>query len=332
MKNKTQAWISAARPRTLPLSISGILVGSAYAYLDIAFAKASYNVFDGPYNHIPVIYFNWWIPILALLTTLGFQILSNFANDYGDGVKGTDNDERIGPMRAIQSGIIKPPEMKRVMIITSVLTFLCAVALIYVSLGLEQLLISLFFLVLGIAAIWAAIKYTVGDNAYGYRGLGDVFVFIFFGPVSVMGIYFLITSVLDWSFILPSFTIGLLSVAVLNLNNMRDIESDKKSGKNTIPVKLGLKKSKRLHFTYLIIAFVSMMLFLWIQFIKSGSLELSVSYVLFLPILAFIPLLKHLLTVRSIASSILLDPELKKVALSTFLLAILSIVSVIVVS
>ena len=334
MNPKTKAWISAARPRTLPLSISGILVGSAYAYLDIAFAKAGFlsaSITNMRFSSINELNFNWWIPVLALLTTLGFQILSNFANDYGDGIKGTDNEDRIGPMRAIQSGIIQPAEMKRIIIITSILTFLCAIALIYVSLGLEQLIISLFFLVLGIAAIWAAIKYTVGDNAYGYRGLGDVFVFIFFGPVSVMGIYYLITSIWEWSTILPSIAIGLLSVAVLNLNNMRDIESDKTSGKNTIPVKLGLERSKRLHNIYIITALVCWGLYSGMKYITSSNLDYSLSFVLFLSILAYIPLIIHLLVVKKTDSSALLDPELKKVALSTFLLALLSIISILVV-
>jgi 1,4-dihydroxy-2-naphthoate octaprenyltransferase len=326
MNTVTQAWISAARLRTLPLSISGIVVGSSYAYLDLAFAKAEF-----PQNVLQIIglkqEFNWWIPILALITTLGLQVLSNFANDYGDGVKGTDNQERIGPMRAIQSGIIAPAQMKRVIIMTSILTFICAIALIYVSLGKEELLISLFFLILGIAAIWAAIKYTVGDNAYGYRGLGDLFVFIFFGPVSVMGIHYLILKDFNWQLILPSITIGLLSVAVLNLNNMRDLESDRKAGKNTIPVKVGLANAKTIHYFTVVTALICMLGFAW------GSYELASPYfefasILFLPLLAFIPLLIHLLTVAKNESPALLDPELKKVALSTFLLALLCVVGV----
>jgi 1,4-dihydroxy-2-naphthoate octaprenyltransferase len=326
MNTVTQAWISAARLRTLPLSISGILVGSSYAYLDFAFAKA-----DFPQNVLQLIglapEFNWWIPILALITTLGLQVLSNFANDYGDGVKGTDNADRIGPMRAIQSGIIAPAQMKRVIIITSILTFICAIALIYVSLGIEELLISLFFLVLGIAAIWAAIKYTVGDNAYGYRGLGDVFVFIFFGPVSVLGIHYLILKNFSWQLILPSITIGLLSVAVLNLNNMRDLESDRKVGKNTIPVKVGLANAKRIHYCTVVMAMICMLGFTW------NSWQLASPYsefaaILFLPLLAFVPLLVHLRIVATNKSPVLLDPELKKVALSTFFLSLLSIISV----
>jgi 1,4-dihydroxy-2-naphthoate octaprenyltransferase len=329
MNTVTQAWIGAARLRTLPLSISGILVGSSYAYLELAFAKAQF-----PQDLLEIIglkqEFNWWIPVLALITTLGLQVLSNFANDYGDGVKGTDNDERIGPMRAIQSGIIAPAQMKKVIIITSILTFICAVALIYVSLGVEEVLISLFFLVLGIAAIWAAIKYTVGDNAYGYKGLGDLFVFIFFGPVGILGTHYLILKDFNIQLVLPSITIGLLSVAVLNLNNMRDLESDRKVGKNTIPVKVGLAKAKIIHYFILITALVCMLGFTWSNWELASSIY-EVAYVLFLPMLAFIPLLFHLRVVANNKSPLLLDPELKKVALSTFLLALLCMVSILIV-
>ncbi|MEO9954691.1 1,4-dihydroxy-2-naphthoate octaprenyltransferase [Nonlabens sp.] len=364
---KLKAWISAARLRTLPLSISGILVGSAYAYL----LFHVYNLTVSPFNGIcdiagmmpRPIEFPYFIPILALITTLGFQILSNFANDYGDGVKGTDNEDRIGPMRALQSGIISPKEMKRGMVITAVLTLISAILLIYVSLGVEKLLISLFFLVLGIAAIWAAIKYTVGDNAYGYRGLGDVFVFIFFGPVSVMGIYFLITKGLEWMMIFPSITVGLLSVAVLNLNNMRDIESDKKAGKNTIVVKMGLAKAKLVHYGFVVVAFLCALISTTNTYHESigqayaenhnknvnafaekievktlnvpNSIydegftpELGLSLLAFLPLLAFIPLFIHLFKVKRTESPALLDPELKKVALSTFFFAVLCIISV----
>ncbi len=341
--SKLKAWISAARLRTLPLSISGILVGSACAYIAIhqfnlsldklSLINAKHTTEVIPLNmeqsiaemfSLPKKVFNITIPILALITTLGFQILSNFANDYGDGVKGTDNEDRIGPMRAIQSGAIKPHEMKRAMIITAVLTLISAIALIYVSLGLDKLLISLFFLVLGITAIWAAIKYTVGDNAYGYRGLGDVFVFVFFGPVSVMGIYVLITQQLNWWTMLPSITIGLLSVAVLNLNNMRDLESDRKAGKNTIVVKIGLAKAKLFHYIVITVAFVCASLFILMNY-------LATSYVfIFLPMLAFIPILLHVFKVERTTNPSDLDPELKKVALSTFAFAILMVISVVI--
>lgn len=337
MSTKFKAWISAARLRTLPLSISGILVGSAYAYYS-SLAGLRDVVFEGPdargiTNYI-ITHDTLFITLLALITTLGFQVLSNFANDYGDGVKGTDNEDRVGPMRALQSGIIQPHEMKRAMVITAILTLISAVSLIYLSLGLERLLISLFFLVLGIAAIWAAIKYTVGDNAYGYRGLGDVFVFIFFGPVSVMGVFYLITKSLDWTMILPSMTIGLLSVAVLNLNNMRDIESDTKAGKNTIVVKMGLTKAKLFHYTLITLALVTASLFFIMRYyndVLNESIE-NPSLLIFLPLLAFAPLFLHLKVVELNKVPALLDPELKKVALSTFAFAILCVLSVWIIS
>jgi len=173
-------WIEAARLRTLPLSVSGILVGSLYAL-------------NNPTNDVltPTQVFDWRIFVLSILTTIGFQVLSNFANDYGDGVKGTDNDDRVGPQRALQSGVISPEAMKRAMYITTLLTLICAILLIYVAFSDKHLLYSIFFLILGILAIASAIRYTVGNSAYGYKGFGDVFVFDFFGLVSTLGVIFL---------------------------------------------------------------------------------------------------------------------------------------------
>src|SRR5574343_613916 len=184
-------WVEAARVRTLPLSVSGIIVGSFYAM--------SQGMF------------NWKIVVFALLTTLGLQILSNFANDYGDGVKGTDNKDRVGPMRAIQSGVISPAAMKKAMVLTSAITLLFAVLLIYFAFKDHYLLYSFIFFVLGILAIASAIRYTVGKGAYGYRGFGDVFVFIFFGLVSTFGVYFMFSKSIDWKLFLPATSIGLLS-------------------------------------------------------------------------------------------------------------------------
>jgi 1,4-dihydroxy-2-naphthoate octaprenyltransferase len=292
---KTKAWFDAARLRTLPLSISGILVGSFYAFSQLQ-------------------EFNWWILAFALLTTLGFQVLSNFANDYGDGVKGTDNENRVGPMRAIQSGIITAPEMKRGIIITSIFSLIAAVALIYISFGRENFGYSVFFFFLGIGAIAAAIKYTVGKSAYGYRGLGDVFVFVFFGLVSVLGCYFLFTKEIDKLLILPAISIGLLSVGVLNLNNMRDHVSDAMSGKNTLVVKLGAKKAKAYHYFIIITALLLTLVFAILQEFKP---------VQYLFLIAYIPFLMHLRTVAKNMIPGELDPELKKVALGTFFLSLL---------
>ena len=289
-----KAWFEAARLRTLPLSVSGILVGSFYA-----FSQGMVN---------------WSIFSFALLTTLGLQILSNFANDYGDGVKGTDNENRIGPQRAIQSGAITVKAMKKGIIVTSLLTLVAAIALIYLSFGKDNLVYSLFFFFLGLAAIAAAIKYTVGKTAYGYRGLGDLFVFIFFGLVSVLGCYFLFSKELDILIILPAISIGLLSVAVLNLNNMRDQVSDAMSGKNTLVVKLGAKRAKIYHYFIILTALFLTLLFAILYNFKP---------VQYLFLLAYIPFLLHIKTVSKNTVPMELDPELKKVALGTFLLSVL---------
>lgn len=296
--SNTKAWLEAARLRTLPLSVSGILVGSFYAYSDP--------------NIRPV--YNWAILVLALLTTLGLQVLSNFANDYGDGVKGTDNENRIGPQRAIQSGAITVAAMKKGIIITAVLTLITAVLLIYVSFGSANFAYSLFFFFLGLAAIAAAIKYTVGSSAYGYRGLGDIFVFIFFGLVSVIGCYFLFAMQIDVLVILPAVTVGLLSVAVLNLNNMRDQVSDALSGKNTLVVKMGPKNAKIYHNCIIITALVLTLLFAMLK---------GFSGVQYLFVLAYVPFIIHLRTVAHNTVPGDLDPELKKVALGTFFLSVL---------
>jgi 1,4-dihydroxy-2-naphthoate octaprenyltransferase len=289
-------WIQAARLRTLPLSVSGIIVGSFYAMSQSMF--------------------NWKIVIFALSTTLGLQILSNFANDYGDGVKGTDNEDRIGPKRAIQSGAITPQAMKRAMIVTSIMTLLSAVLLIYCSFKDHNLGFSLFFLVLGILAIASAIRYTVGSNAYGYRGYGDIFVFVFFGLVSTLGIYFMFAKTFENAYLLflPATAIGFLSVAVLNLNNMRDEISDKKAGKNTLVVKMGVEKAKIYHYFLVVSAMVLVLVFAYLSDFHFDQ---------YIFIVAYFPLTKHLITVYKTKDSRALDPELKKVALSTFLLSVL---------
>jgi len=295
---KIETLLEAARLRTLPLSVSGILVGSG-----IAFAEGFFNPF---------------IFLLALITTVGFQVLSNFANDYGDGVKGTDNADRVGPVRALQSGVISAKEMLYAMVATTILTLSVAVVLIYISFGSDQLLLSLIFFVIGIMAVAAAIKYTVGNSAYGYHGYGDLFVFVFFGIVSVLGSYFLYAKKLDWDLLLPAVSIGLLSVGVLNLNNMRDAKSDAKSNKNTMVVKLGVAKAKRYHSTIISIALLSAILFLLFNFDHWSNAIFLIS---------FIPIVLHLLRVRANKQEGLLDPELKKLSLSTFLFALLFLLS-----
>lgn len=289
-----KVYLKAARLRTLPLSVSGIIVGS--------FLAASHS------------HFNWLICSLALLTTVGFQIISNFANDYGDGVKGTDNLDRIGPKRAIQSGEISPEQLLKTIKITSAITLLIAILLIYIAFGKDDFVNLLVFFVLGIASIAAAVKYTMGNKAYGYSGFGDFFVFLFFGLLSVCGSYYLFTKQLDFTIFLPACSIGFLSIGVLNLNNMRDSVSDAKSGKNTIVVKIGVAYAKYYHYYLLIASFL---------FAAVYSIVFYKSWHQFLFLLAYIPIGKHFLVVYRNKRPILLDPELKKLAISTFLFAIL---------
>lgn len=289
-----KVYVKAARLRTLPLSVSGIIVGS--------FLAASHG------------YFNWVICVLALLTTVGFQIISNFANDYGDGVKGTDNVDRIGPKRAIQSGEISPEQLLKTIKITSAFTLLTAIFLIYTAFGKDDFVNLFLFFVLGVASIAAALKYTMGKRAYGYSGFGDFFVFLFFGLLSVCGSYYLFAKQLDFAIFLPACSIGFLSIGVLNLNNMRDSLSDAKSGKNTIVVKIGVEFAKYYHYYLLIASFLFALLY---------TLFYYKSWHQFLFLLAYIPIVKHFLVVYRNKRPILLDPELKKLALSTFLFALL---------
>lgn len=291
---KLKSWVSAARLRTLPLSISGIIVGTTIA------------VQQG--------YFSIVIFSLALGTTLGLQILSNFANDYGDGVKGTDNEGRIGPARTIQSGLISRKEMKLGILATAVATFLLAVLLIYTAFGTENFLFAIIFFLLGLGAIAAAIKYTVGVNAYGYKGLGDVFVFLFFGLIGVYGSYFLYALEINWKVLLPASAIGMLSAGVLNLNNMRDRIGDEKAGKNTLVVKMGADKAKNYHYFLIIGAIFCLVIY---SVLTANGLSD------FLYLLGFIPLLFHLRRVVKNQNPMLLDPELKILALTTFLISVL---------
>lgn len=296
-------WIEAARVRTLPLSVSGILVGSFYAL-----AKPTENVLT------PTQVFSWKIFGLLLLTTIGLQVLSNFANDYGDGVKGTDNEDRIGPTRALQSGVISPAAMKRAIIITAFLTFLSAVWLIYTAFGLQYMYYSLFFLALGIVAIASAIRYTVGKGAYGYKGYGDVFVFVFFGLVSTYGSFFMFSKVIDLYLLLPAIAIGFLSVGVLNLNNMRDEASDRKAGKNTIVVKMGGDNAKKYHYFLLLSAMILLLVFGFTQ-------QFAIDQ--FIYVIVFFPIISHMLRVMKTKNPANLDPELKRLAISTFMVSLL---------
>ena len=250
--------------------------------------------------------------ILALLTTLFLQILSNFANDYGDGIKGSDQYRETND-RMVQSGKISKDEMKKGIIILSISGFFSGLLLIFFSFPIEETYKILFFLVLGVLAIVAAIKYTVGRSAYGYYGLGDLFVFLFFGIVGVFGSFFLFTMEINLLAVPGSLYIGSLSCAVLNLNNMRDIENDMKSNKQTFAVLLGQNKSKIYHYFLIIIAFISLIFLL----INSGS------KLYYLSVLPFVICLINIFSVYKNKNPQDLDGELKKVALSCFITSLM---------
>ena len=282
-------WLSAMRLRTLPLSVSGIILGACFAF------------YDGV--------FNWAVFIIAMALTVGFQILSNLSNDYGDAVKGTDNHTRVGPERAIQSGQISESQMvdaiRKNILIVCVLTIL----LIFSAFGTKHFLYAFLFLILGAIAIYSALTYTIGESPYGYKGLGDIFVFIFFGLVSVLGSYFLFAKQLDHFIILPAISLGLLSVGVLNLNNMRDLESDKVSNKITLAVKLGKEKSKKYHIILILSAIAISFIFAILYYTSAWN---------FLFFITYIPLIIHIKKIKNAELPDDFDSQLKVLALATF--------------
>ncbi len=292
------SWIKAFRLRTLPLALSVILTGSFLA------------IQDGVYS--------WWVVALSLLTTLLLQILSNLANDYGDSLKGTDNNRRVGPQRTVQSGEIKHSAMKKAIIVFASLSLLSGVALLYFSFG-DNFQMTLLFLLLGLAAIWAAVKYTVGNNAYGYSGFGDLFVFVFFGLVGVGGSYFLNTHSINYIVFLPASAMGLFSAGVLNLNNMRDIDNDIRSGKHTLASKLGIVDAKKYHLVLIFFGWI--LLLAWMMLQKNHPQRLIILTAL--PFFIF-----DLFKVLHTKQNAQLDPYLKKLALKTLLTAVLFGVSI----
>lgn len=300
-------WIQAARLRTLPLSLSGIIMGAFIAKWRLS---QEGGVWD------------WRIFALALFVTLLYQILSNFANDYGDGVKGTDKN-RIGEaeQRAVASGKITATQMRNAVILLSILSFAATVALLYVAFYPANIREFWIFIGLGIACILAAIGYTVGKKPYGYMGLGDIFVFIFFGLVSVCGSYFLFTKSFDYDILIPASAVGMLSMAVLNLNNMRDIVNDELSGKKTLALRLGFKKAMIYEIILLQLPILLMLAFL----MYNGFQEKGLYYPFIVMILIF-PFMKLRRTIIKIQEPKLLDPFLKQVGILTFMMAILTAV------
>lgn len=231
-KPTVQNWLEAARPRTLPLALASIFMGS--------FLAASVGKFDG------------LIFALCCLTTICLQVLSNFANDYGDTQNGADSNERIGPLRAVQSGDITAPQMFKAIILFGTLSLVFGITLLYFAFRDSGLEPFLYFLGLGLLCITAAYTYTAGKNPYGYAGLGDISVFIFFGLVGVLGSLYMFTNQLNSTSFLPAISCGLFATGVLNINNIRDIVSDKNTGKRTIPTRLGKQNAIFYHWILLV--------------------------------------------------------------------------------
>ena len=293
MKSTISNWLEAFRLRTLPLALSSIGMGS--------FLAASYGKFD-------LIVF-----ILCVTTTIFLQVLSNLANDYGDSRHGADSAERLGPSRSVQAGKISAKSMKKAMILFIVLSFISGIALLYYSLGVSQVLYFVIFFILGLLSIGAAITYTAGKKPYGYAGLGDISVMIFFGWIGVGGTFYLFTGIYLWDIILPASCCGFFATAVLNINNIRDIDSDKKAGKKSIPVRIGATKARIYHLFLLISGVLTALVYVILHFETPYQ---------FLFVLAF-PLIvlnaKAILTKKSPKE---IDPFLKQMAITTLLFVI----------
>ncbi|MBN2610796.1 MAG: 1,4-dihydroxy-2-naphthoate polyprenyltransferase [Bacteroidales bacterium] len=288
--NKFSAWLQAIRPRTLPLALSSTILGSFIAASEKAF--------------------HWQVFVLASLTTVFLQILSNLANDYGDFIKGTDKADRTGPARMVQSGMIKPGQMVTAITIVSLLSLAFGTWLIFTGTRGNGPGIKIFYFLLGLGAITAAVKYTIGKKPYGYIGLGDLFVFIFFGLTGVIGTYYLHTQHLRYDILLPATSVGLLSAGVLNINNIRDYQSDMQASKRTLVVMIGSRWAKIYHLTLLAGAVITGSLYTLINF-KSGYQWL---FLLTTPLL-----LTNMITVFNFSKPIELNVELKKLAFSTLL-------------
>lgn len=289
---KLKLWIQAARLRTLPLSVSGIIVGSALAFSSVGFNAMLFG--------------------LLMLTTILLQVLSNFANDVGDYEHGTDNAERIGPQRGLQAGGLSLKEMKCGVAVAAVVAFLSGVAMLYTAFGIDANFWA--FLAFGILTIIAALRYTMGRNPYGYRGLGDVMVLVFFGWATTIGSYYIICQQITWQILVLGFGIGFLSMGVLNINNMRDAETDAKTGKRTIIVKLGVKFGQVYH---LILCVLGVSAFA--VCILADRKPLALLWILPPAVL----LIMHGIRIFTCSNVKTIDPELKKLSLSTLLMAVL---------
>lgn len=286
-------WIKAFRLRTLPLALSSIGMAGFLAYDQHRF--------------------NTMVFVGCVLTTLFLQILSNLANDYGDFMNGADGEHRVGPQRAVQSGAISVTEMRSAIIAFSILSLIAGVTLLYQVRSLLSVEILIGFLIVGLLAIIAAVTYTSGKRPYGYAGLGDVSVFIFFGFVAVCGTYFLQSGNITADVVLPAVSCGLLSTAVLNVNNLRDIDSDALAGKRSIPVRIGPVYGRYYHLALIASAWICATLYVLGHYTSLFNFVYLVSLPLFI---------RHLALVFKTKEPRLLDPYLKQLALSTLVFVI----------
>ena len=286
-KPRWKVWVQAARLRTLPLATAAVFLGSGLA------AEASQ--------------FRFPVFIFCLLTAIGLQVLSNLANDYGDAVSGADNEDRVGPQRTVVSGLITKVQMTRAMLLVGVLTIISGLTLLWTAFSGDWMAI-LTFVGFGVLALIAAVTYTVGRRPYGYRGLGDLSVFLFFGLLGVLGTYYLFTQTFDLWLILPAASCGFLASAVLNINNIRDMETDIASGKFTFAVRIGRTWARRYHWVLVAGAFVLTAIF-------NLACQHGWSVWLYLP--AVIPLFKAALTVSTSEDPVLLDKQLKATAMGS---------------
>jgi 1,4-dihydroxy-2-naphthoate octaprenyltransferase len=286
-------WIIAARLRTLPLAVSNILLGSFLAY------------YHGKFSVI--------ILLLGLATAVLLQVLSNFANDYGDFVNGADEKRISKYERVLQSGKINPKQMRWMLIILTLLTFVTGISLIVLATRTLGTIALVVFFCIGILCIIAAITYTIGKKPYGYIGMGDIAVFIFFGIVGVCGIYVLQTRQWDWHVLFPAASFGLLSMGVLNINNIRDLESDRLSGKKTLVVRIGLEKAKIYHTWLILIAVILGIVSTLLDFHNAFQLL----YLLTIPFF-----IMNVYRVRSSKYSGMLDDELRNLSLTAFFFSV----------
>jgi len=282
-------WIKAFRLRTLPLAMASIGMGSFLAAADGAF--------------------NGRIFSLAILTTILLQILSNLSNDYGDFIHGADSEDRKGPDRLVQSGKISASGMKFAMGVFVILSLITGLLLLYMSFGLNWK-IFLIFLGLGVASIAAAILYTSGNNPYGYAGLGDISVVLFFGLTGVLGSYYLFTQEFVWTLIYPALSVGFFSAAVLNVNNIRDIESDHLAGKRSIPVRLGRQHAVWYHWFLLITGSLCAVAYVYLNY----SSIYQFIFVVTTPMLMI-----NAIAIKNKTEADKLDPYLKQMAITTLL-------------